>query len=165
MDLLKLSLRISHLHPTNTFNERMFTAILTNIQLPEPVPATWVGCKSQSCSCVCVCEYVCVCVCVLKSRMCQKDVWMFCTDSVSVYKSMCLYINPSRFWCVTLGPQPECVWWELQLIWVNVFCRGSTRGAESRDPLNVSSGLLCLLLLLSASTPLVRAQQRWANYD
>lgn len=38
--LLKLSLLISHLHPRNVFKERMFTAILMNTQLSEPVPAT-----------------------------------------------------------------------------------------------------------------------------
>lgn len=64
---------------------------------------------------------------------------------------MCLFISLCCFWCVTFGPQPECLWWGLQLIWANAFGRGLNRRADSRHPRDVSWGLLWLHLPLFCS--------------
>lgn len=100
-------------------------------------------------------------------------VWVRVLDILHMYLSQCVQrvclqecvYTSLGFWCVTFGPQPEWLWWEPQLICVNVFSRQFKSRAQSRDPSDVRSGLFCLLLQLFTSTLLVSACQKEANYS
>lgn len=140
---------ISHLNRTdmhkwedvyNLFNEH--AAPWAHPSKPEPWLLRWdTACREK-----CARETGCVCVCVRMLRRCTKT-QAVCLQGVCIYTSI-----PVAFWCVT----SECLWWEAQSIWVNVFSRRLKKKSPAEGSLkNVSSGPPHPCTYPRPSTPLV----------